>query len=333
MLNVNWEKIHSIILSVTCDGLRNFAPAHTHPLKTICEFSKPYELLFFELESLVKCNHKIRVQECYGGRAMSCPWHGGWRHWGPLSVDMQPYGCFISNVEMTKIYVRLFECFLTDNWLDVQIRSRSRLDLQSSDVWQTYLLHYMYLQLIDSKLKWLCHSYVTEFDYLGKNNRNWHYKNDNRLNSQRVASCLPWSKNWKCLTLTPPLRKTSAVITVSISSAPSARINKADGILLVLWQRLTEWKTLLLITVKNARTVMEARTHRHPYGILLSFLDSHLFFSFLPRCLTVELRLNLRSNFYLSNWHIVLNNVTCVNLRYKSILKWQSHVIIFKSHE
>ena len=20
---------------------------------------------------------------------------GGWRHWGPLSVDMQPYGCFI----------------------------------------------------------------------------------------------------------------------------------------------------------------------------------------------------------------------------------------------
>ena len=22
---------------------------------------------------------------------------GGWRHWGPLSVDMQPYGCFILN--------------------------------------------------------------------------------------------------------------------------------------------------------------------------------------------------------------------------------------------
>ena len=20
---------------------------------------------------------------------------GGWRHWGPLLVDMQPYGCFI----------------------------------------------------------------------------------------------------------------------------------------------------------------------------------------------------------------------------------------------
>ena len=73
MLNVNWEKIHSIILSVTCHGLRNFAPTHTHPLKTIRELSKPYELLFSELESLVKCNHKIRVQECYGGRAMSCP--------------------------------------------------------------------------------------------------------------------------------------------------------------------------------------------------------------------------------------------------------------------
>ena len=76
MLNVNWEKIHPI-LSVTCHGLRNFAPAHTHPLKTIHEFSKPYELLFSELESLIKCNHKIRVQECHRGRAMSCPWHGG----------------------------------------------------------------------------------------------------------------------------------------------------------------------------------------------------------------------------------------------------------------
>ena len=66
MLNVNWEKIHSIILSVTCHGLRNFAPAHTHPLKTIHEFLRPYELFFSELESLVKCNQKIRVQECYG---------------------------------------------------------------------------------------------------------------------------------------------------------------------------------------------------------------------------------------------------------------------------
>ena len=94
MLNVNWEKIHSIILSVTCHGLRNFAPAHTHPLKTICEFSKPYKLLFSELESLIKCNHKIRVQECYGGRAMSLlmTW-GGWRayrgaHFGRHAAPM-----------------------------------------------------------------------------------------------------------------------------------------------------------------------------------------------------------------------------------------------------
>ena len=46
MLNVNWEKIHSIILSVTCHGLRNFTPAHTHPH----ELLKLYELLFFEFE-------------------------------------------------------------------------------------------------------------------------------------------------------------------------------------------------------------------------------------------------------------------------------------------
>ena len=54
MLNVNWEKIHPIILSVTCHGLRNFASAHTHPPKTIHEFSKPYELLFFELRVTCK---------------------------------------------------------------------------------------------------------------------------------------------------------------------------------------------------------------------------------------------------------------------------------------
>ena len=77
-------------------SFQKLSPVHTHPLKTIREFLKPYELLFSELESLVKCNHKIRVQECYGGRAMSCPWHGGVEAYGgPLSVDMQPYSCFI----------------------------------------------------------------------------------------------------------------------------------------------------------------------------------------------------------------------------------------------
>ena len=49
MLNVNWEKIHSIILSVTCPWFKKLSPAHTHPLKTIREFLKPYELLFSEL--------------------------------------------------------------------------------------------------------------------------------------------------------------------------------------------------------------------------------------------------------------------------------------------
>ena len=55
MLNVNWERIHSIILSVTCHGLRDFAFTHTHPLKTSHEFLRFYELLFSELESLIKC--------------------------------------------------------------------------------------------------------------------------------------------------------------------------------------------------------------------------------------------------------------------------------------
>ena len=34
---------------------QKLSPTHTHPLKTIREFLKPYELLFSELESLIKC--------------------------------------------------------------------------------------------------------------------------------------------------------------------------------------------------------------------------------------------------------------------------------------
>ena len=55
MLNVTCIKIHSIILSVTCHGLRNFPLLIHIPSKPIHEFLKPYELLYFELESLIKC--------------------------------------------------------------------------------------------------------------------------------------------------------------------------------------------------------------------------------------------------------------------------------------
>ena len=55
MLNVNWEKIHSLILSVTCHGLRNFPPLIHIPLYPICEFLTASELLLFELELLIKC--------------------------------------------------------------------------------------------------------------------------------------------------------------------------------------------------------------------------------------------------------------------------------------
>ena len=37
--------------------LRKLSPTHTHPLIFIHEFSEPYKLLFFELESLIKCCH------------------------------------------------------------------------------------------------------------------------------------------------------------------------------------------------------------------------------------------------------------------------------------
>ena len=35
--------------------LKKLSPTHTHPIISIHEFLKPYELLFFELESVIKC--------------------------------------------------------------------------------------------------------------------------------------------------------------------------------------------------------------------------------------------------------------------------------------
>ena len=49
-LNANWEKIDSIILSVPCHSLRNFPSTHTHPLISIYEFAKPYQLFIFGFE-------------------------------------------------------------------------------------------------------------------------------------------------------------------------------------------------------------------------------------------------------------------------------------------
>ena len=51
---MNWKKNN---LKILChlSWFIKLSSTHTHPLISICEFSKPYELLFFELESLVKC--------------------------------------------------------------------------------------------------------------------------------------------------------------------------------------------------------------------------------------------------------------------------------------
>ena len=54
MVKGEFKKIDSIILSVTCHDLRKVSLIHTHPLISICEFSKLYKLLFIELESFIK---------------------------------------------------------------------------------------------------------------------------------------------------------------------------------------------------------------------------------------------------------------------------------------
>ena len=51
---MNWKKYHSIILSVTCHGLRNFPSLIHMPSYPFVNFWNPIELLFFEFESFVK---------------------------------------------------------------------------------------------------------------------------------------------------------------------------------------------------------------------------------------------------------------------------------------
>ena len=60
MLNVNWEKIHSIILSVTCHGLRNFTPFIHIPSYPFMNFQNPVSYYLF----WVRVTHKILNVNC-----------------------------------------------------------------------------------------------------------------------------------------------------------------------------------------------------------------------------------------------------------------------------
>ena len=53
MVKCKLGKIDSIILC-HLSFLKKLSPYYTHPHVSICEFLKPYELLFLEFESFVK---------------------------------------------------------------------------------------------------------------------------------------------------------------------------------------------------------------------------------------------------------------------------------------
>ena len=56
MLNVNWEKIHSIILSVTYHGLRNFTPLIHIPSKPFVNFQTLWVIIFWVRVTCKKLN-------------------------------------------------------------------------------------------------------------------------------------------------------------------------------------------------------------------------------------------------------------------------------------
>ena len=108
MLNVNLGKnsLNNFICHLS--WFKKLSPTHTHPLKTIREFLKPCELLFFELVTR-KMQPQSKGPGMLWGQSYVLPmtWGGGWRHWGPLSVDMQPYGCFIFGLGSVLCYMYL----------------------------------------------------------------------------------------------------------------------------------------------------------------------------------------------------------------------------------
>ena len=106
MLNVNWEKIHSIILSVTCHGLRNFPLLIHIPSKPFMNFWNPMSYYFLRVTR--KMQPQIKGPGMLWGQSYVLPmtWGGVEAYGGPLSVDMQPYGCFIFYIEweMAEVY-------------------------------------------------------------------------------------------------------------------------------------------------------------------------------------------------------------------------------------
>ena len=100
MLNVTFIKIHSIILSVTCHGLRNFHLLIHIPSYPFMNFWNPIKLLFFELESLIKCWMWIGIKIHSIILSVTCH---GLRNY-PLVIPIP----FISICEFLKPYKLLF---------------------------------------------------------------------------------------------------------------------------------------------------------------------------------------------------------------------------------
>ena len=85
MLNVNWEKIHSITLSVTCHGFRNFPPLIHIPSYPFMNFQNPasyYCLLRGRHSEAAHEKRLLCAQKCTRGGVgghEGVGWGGSWR--------------------------------------------------------------------------------------------------------------------------------------------------------------------------------------------------------------------------------------------------------------
>ena len=100
MLNVNWEKIHSIILSVTCHGFRNFPQLIHIPSYPFMNFQNPVSYYCLPRERHSEAAHEKRLlcaQKCTrGGVGWVMQGWGGVRHvgvgWGGKKMQPQNKG-------------------------------------------------------------------------------------------------------------------------------------------------------------------------------------------------------------------------------------------------
>ena len=128
-----WVRVTHKMLNVTCikillsnfishlSWLKKLSPTYTHPLVSIHEFSKPYKLLFSDLESLIKCWMWIGKKIYSIILSVTCH---GLRNFPPLiHIPSKPVMNFQNPWRVVIFWVRVTHKMLNVNWEKISLNN------------------------------------------------------------------------------------------------------------------------------------------------------------------------------------------------------------------